>query len=122
MRFRGLNEKNFTQINYGECIGNNTKERFEIFFFSHFYYLVQYVKNQSFLMAFICFVGTSSVNVLRDVIREDLSSFYTHAESQAVIERVSVKYVFWKFQNGKQLYLRFRQNSCKISVKEFIFI
>ena len=50
------------------------------FFFSHFYYLVQYVKNQSFLMAFICFVGTSSVNVLRDVIREDLSSFYTHAE------------------------------------------
>ena len=73
-------------------------------------------------MAVICFVGTSSVNVLRDVIREDLSSFYTHAESQAVIERVSVKYVFWKFQNGKQLYLRFRQNSCKISVKEFIFI
>ena len=45
-------------------------------------------------MAFICFVGTSSVNVLRDVIREDLSNFYTHAESQAVIERVSVKYVF----------------------------
>ena len=82
------------KINYGECIGNNTKERFEIFFFSPFYYLVQYVKNQLLLMAVICFVGTSSVNVLRDVIREDLSSFYTHAESQAVIERVSVKYVF----------------------------
>ena len=51
-------------------------------------------KNEPFLLAFNFFGEVSFINVLGDSIHKVFQQFLHASESQAVIERNSVKYVF----------------------------